>query len=167
MQLTSVQKQNTIQNNKGGFYMFELMKKRIKNEKGLSLVELLAVIVILAIVAAIAIPAIGNIIENSRLNGVKSDAINVINSANLYYTDNPEATTVDVKKLKEDKYLDSEGTIPADATISVDVPRKLTAAAIKFSGEKTVTFKGATVKGINDEKTKGSAVPDTGLSIEK
>ena len=38
--------------------MFNTLKKRIKNEKGLSLVELLAVIVILAIVAAIAIPAI-------------------------------------------------------------------------------------------------------------
>ena len=43
------------------------MKQILKNEKGLTLIELLAVIVILAIVAAIAVPAIGNIIENSRL----------------------------------------------------------------------------------------------------
>ncbi len=72
--------------------MFELLKKRIKNEKGLSLVELLAVIVILAIVAAIAIPAIGNIIENSRAKAEISDAIQVLNSANVYFTDNPKAT---------------------------------------------------------------------------
>lgn len=40
------------------------MEIRVKNEKGLTLVELLAVIVILAIVAAIAIPAISNVIDN-------------------------------------------------------------------------------------------------------
>lgn len=72
--------------------MFKLLKKRIKNEKGLSLVELLAVIVILAIIAAIAIPAIGNIIENSRAKAEISDAIQVLNSANVYFTDNPKAT---------------------------------------------------------------------------
>lgn len=58
--------------------MFQVLKKRIKNEKGLSLVELLAVIVILGIVAAIAIPAIGNIINNSRDKGQLSDALNII-----------------------------------------------------------------------------------------
>ena len=63
--------------------MFNTLKKRIKNEKGLSLVELLAVIVILAIVAAIAIPAIGNIINNSRDKAVVSEAINIISGAKL------------------------------------------------------------------------------------
>ncbi|MFD0671630.1 type II secretion system protein [Cohnella sp. GCM10027633] len=42
------------------------MKKWLKNSKGLTLVELLAVIVILGIVAAIAVPAIGNTIEKSK-----------------------------------------------------------------------------------------------------
>ncbi|WP_339174838.1 prepilin-type N-terminal cleavage/methylation domain-containing protein [Solibacillus sp. FSL R5-0691] len=63
--------------------MFNTLKKRIKNEKGLSLVELLAVIVILAIVAAIAIPAIGNIINNSRDKAEISDAINIIAGGKL------------------------------------------------------------------------------------
>ncbi|MEK4530211.1 prepilin-type N-terminal cleavage/methylation domain-containing protein [Solibacillus sp. FSL K6-1554] len=72
--------------------MFNTLKKRIKNEKGLSLVELLAVIVILAIVAAIAIPAIGNIVANSRAKAEISDAIQVLNAANIYFTDNPTAT---------------------------------------------------------------------------
>ena len=43
--------------------MFKNMKKQLNNEKGLTLIELLAVIVILAIIAAIAVPAIGNIIR--------------------------------------------------------------------------------------------------------
>ena len=46
--------------------MKKFLQKRLKNEKGLTLVELLAVIVILGIIAAIAVPSIGNIIDNSR-----------------------------------------------------------------------------------------------------
>lgn len=72
--------------------MFKLLKKRIKNEEGLSLVELLAVIVILGIIAAIAIPAIGNIIANSEAKAEIADATQVLSAANIYFTDNPNAT---------------------------------------------------------------------------
>lgn len=71
-----------------------LNKKILKNQKGLTLIELLAVIVILAIVAAIAIPAIGNVIQNSRIKATKSDAINILNSANIFITDNPDITSI-------------------------------------------------------------------------
>lgn len=145
--------------------MRQLLKKRLKNQKGLTLIELLAVIVILAIVAAIAIPAIGNIIENSRLNGVKSDAINVLNAANVYLSDNPEPeddkgtklSEITVKMLKDGKYLDTAGKIPDDATITVNLPRKLSAKDITYSGSKKVTFNGATIEDINNYTTKGSA----------
>ncbi len=46
--------------------MKKFLQKRLNNEKGLTLVELLAVIVILGIIAAIAVPSIGGIIENSE-----------------------------------------------------------------------------------------------------
>ena len=46
-----------------------------KNQKGLTLIELLAVIVILGIISAIAVPAIGGIIEGSK---DQADAANVI-----------------------------------------------------------------------------------------
>ncbi|MFL0583103.1 prepilin-type N-terminal cleavage/methylation domain-containing protein [Solibacillus silvestris] len=67
--------------------MFNTLKKRIKNEKGLSLVELLAVIVILGIVAAIAVPAIGNIIQNSRDRAVLAEASSVLAGAKIAHTE--------------------------------------------------------------------------------
>lgn len=67
--------------------MFNTLKKRVKNEKGLSLVELLAVIVIMAIIAAIAIPAIGNIINNSRDKAVLSDAAGLLSGAKIAIVD--------------------------------------------------------------------------------
>ena len=44
------------------------MTQVLKNRKGVTLVELLAVIVIMGIIAAIAVPAIGSLIENSKKN---------------------------------------------------------------------------------------------------
>ncbi len=144
-------------------------KKLLKNQKGLTLIELLAVIVILAIVAAIAVPAIGNIIENSRYNAVKADAINVLNAGNLYFTDNPTEASVTVAKLKTEKYLDNAGKLEGDTTtpassFTVNKPtatvdaNNLTATNIKFSGSKTVSFTGATIISINADITKGSKI---------
>ncbi len=58
--------------------MFKNMKKQLNNEKGLTLIELLAVIVILAIIAAIAVPAIGKIINNSKEKAILADASNIL-----------------------------------------------------------------------------------------
>ena len=139
-------------------------KKLVKNQKGLTLIELLAVIVILAIVAAIAVPAIGNIIENSRLNAVKADAINVLNAANLYFTEAPAATTqVTVADLKSAKFLESAGKLEGTGVTTTVTKNDATAnalttsgTAITYSGNKEVKFTNATLTIINAYSVKGS-----------
>ncbi|WP_232713431.1 prepilin-type N-terminal cleavage/methylation domain-containing protein [Bacillus xiapuensis] len=68
--------------------MIQAMKKRMKNEKGLTLIELLAVVVILAIIAAIAIPAIGGLIDNTKKDAHVANAQQMISSAKTWVAGN-------------------------------------------------------------------------------
>jgi type IV pilus assembly protein PilA len=70
-----------------------MLKKFLKNDKGLTLVELLAVIVILGIIAAIAVPSIGGIINKSKDDAVVAEAIQIINGARLAHASDSSATT--------------------------------------------------------------------------
>lgn len=97
-------------------FMKKLLKKRL-NQKGLTLIELLAVIVILAIVAAIAVPAIGGIIANSRDKAILADASAVLAGAKLADVGgacNIEATAADAADACDqgtmDEYVDTNLT---------------------------------------------------------
>lgn len=76
--------------------MLEKMKmiwqdaKQLKDERGLTLVELLVVVVILGIIAAIAVVAIGGIIENSKKDAMVADAKQMVSAAKLYTASNPQ-----------------------------------------------------------------------------
>lgn len=149
MQPTSGQKEIILHNNKGGINMFELMKKRIKNQKGLTLVEVLAVVVILAIVAAIAIPAIGNMIENNRVKAMKADAVNVISAAHIYYTEgNTDPFNESHTNVRD--YLENFGSMTA---FEVDEKGVMTSGTAT-KGSVTLTFTDATVELIDPENPK-------------
>ncbi len=141
--------------------MFKTIKKRFKNEKGLSLVELLAVIVILAIVAAIAIPAIGNIIKNSEAKAEVADAIQILNGANIYFTDNPGEPKFVLANAGD--YVELNGDITAftvtKATTATDKNK------ITFTGKQVGTITDKTLEDLSNAKySKGvvSFSPATG-----
>ena len=146
-----------VRKTRGGIHMKKFLQKKL-NQKGLTLVELLAVIVILGIIAAIAVPAIGNIIENTKYNAVKSDALNALSSANLLYAEDANAANVTVKTLVDEGYLDSLGQLKEDMTIAKSDENivSIDGATEEYAGGKIITFNNATVEQINDDKQKGS-----------
>src|SRR5690625_3691386 len=89
------------------------MKKtiqRLKNERVLTLVELLSVIVILAIIAVIAFVFIGGIIENSKKDAHIANAQQIISAAKLHEATGGEkdftGEGMSVDKLIKENYLD-------------------------------------------------------------
>lgn len=106
------------------------LREAMKNEKGLTLIELLAVIVIIAIIAAIAIPSIGSIMEKTRKNAHRTNAHMAIDAARLYMTNEGVTLTstrntvyISLQELHDKGYLQ---TIPVDPS---NKPNTYTAGA--------------------------------------
>ena len=135
----------------------EQMKKRIKNEKGLTLIELLAVIVILGIVAAIAIPAIGNIIDNQRVKAVKADAANIISAAQIYYADSGSSDEFTIGHAADNTgtdYVDLAGATATGITVTSD--GEISGTLVKNG--KTLVLDDASLEEIEiDSTSKGAA----------
>ncbi len=128
--------------------MKKFIQQKLKDQKGMTLIELLAVIVIIAIIAAIAIPAIGNIIENSRVGAIKSDALNAISAADLYYADNPGvAGPVTITTLKSGYLKDAGSLVDDGATPGITKAGLITAKGTV--GTVSITFTGADKKAIS------------------
>ncbi len=131
--------------------MLKKLGQKLKNEKGLTLIELLAVIVILGIIAAIAIPSIGKIIENSKIDAIKADAIQILNAAKIKYAEDSKLTSIkypdDLQGFLDDVTTFSEKGTSATVSVSNGV------FTLKGKGTKSgvsVDFDNATVKDIDD-----------------
>ncbi|MBL1226196.1 type II secretion system protein [Enterococcus sp. BWR-S5] len=109
------------------------MSRLLKDERGMTLVELLATVVILAIIAGIGIVAIGNVIQNSREDAAVSEIQQAMNAANLYQLDpTVTGTTFQLDAVQSAGYLQQVGnwndltsvifTVAPDGSISIDVP---------------------------------------------
>lgn len=112
-----------------------------KNQKGLTLIELLAVLVIVGIIAAIAIPAIGGTINNAKTKADKASE-QLIEEAALRYL------------------VDHDGKEPTDGlTISTLVTDGYLNAAPKFNDNKTrtITIKSNSINGTYDIKVAASS----------
>lgn len=141
--------------------MLQMLKKKLKDQRGLTLIELLAVIVILGIISAIAVPNIGKVIDNSKESAIRADAIQILNAAKLYAADNgvpvDDTTTANVDEGELDKtklanYVDSVTTFASfTVTFSGNTP---SISGTGNKGGKSITFTDATVS-IIDSATKG------------
>ncbi len=101
------------------------MFKTLRNKKGVTLVELLAVIVILGIIAAIAVPTIGGLIERQRVNAAEAEFDNAMEAARLYFIDETE-TTVTAAVLVSEGYLSAN---PFDDAVTFTDGSPITIAA--------------------------------------
>ncbi|HJV46786.1 MAG TPA: type II secretion system protein [Bacillota bacterium] len=108
--------------------MFSSMKKFIKDQRGLTLIELLAVVVILGIISAIAIPSIGGLIDNSRRDAHVANARQMINAAKMAMSSRPDwvptgtTTTVSLslQQLEAGGYL--ERVVDPDTNTNTGYP---------------------------------------------
>lgn len=129
-------------------------KKMLKNEKGLTLIELLAVIVILAIVAAIAIPAIGNIVNKSRDKAILAEASNILSGAKIAVTDgkcNGGSEACDGDALKD--YVDGVTLTSGDIAAYDATNKKWSITYSRLSEVKLDDYKaGITSNKIDEDK---------------
>lgn len=98
-----------------------------RNEKGLTLIELLAVLVIVGIIAAIAIPVIGGTISKSK-ERADTATKNMITEAAMRYVIDENSTstlTVTIKDLYEKSYLNAPVTWQNASNNGLDAVRAI------------------------------------------
>ncbi|MFO7969081.1 MAG: prepilin-type N-terminal cleavage/methylation domain-containing protein, partial [Candidatus Izemoplasmatales bacterium] len=96
------------------------MRKLLKNKRGVTLVELIAVLVILGIIAAIAIPTIGNLIDNQREKAAEAEWSNIEEAARLYATSEEPDNPFSLQDMIDEGYISNFDSTFTDAATDPD-----------------------------------------------
>ena len=111
------------------------MRQILKNRKGVTLIELLAVIVILGIIAAIAVPTIGGLINRQEEKAAQATYDAIKNAAESYAEDSTPFTLAD---LVTDDFIDlkdntfSMVTSAGTETLTTDIYITVIAGVVTF-----------------------------------
>ena len=122
----------------------------MKNKKGFTLVELLAVIVILGVLLLVAVPAVSTVITNSRKGADRDEAIEFLNAVANCTLANGNATVCTAEESIT--YLNASNAISAgysNSTISGDT---INLENFYFKGANGYVVYFAGTKSINDLK---------------
>ena len=133
------------------------------NNKGVTLIELLIVIVVLGIISAFAIPAVGTIIENTEKDAILADAIAIENAAKLYCA---QTTCTSTQTLGWDGQLEDYVQSFDDTYYEHTDPTDTTTLATLSNGDWTVTLEkdgdGTANSAADDWEWVSSTVPSAG-----
>lgn len=144
-------------------------KSILKNQKGLTLVEVLAVIVILGIIAAIAIPAVNTMIDKSRDEAHRANAQLIIDSARMYVTvedllgGGTNSTSVSAQDLVNEGYL---AKLPTDPDNKGNTYHP-TATVVTVSRDQSGVISYAITLTSANEQAYFTNVPENKVSTEK
>jgi len=122
--------------------------KLLKNKRGVTLAELLAVITIMGIIAAIAVPAIGSAINTSKEGSAKADAIAIYEATRVMCTIDETAcsgASLDQGDATLQQYLDGATGYTFTVTLSSSKPTLVTLdISSRNLDNDFVTYDGAT-----------------------
>lgn len=147
--------------------LIERIQRLRKDEKGITLVELLAVIVIIGVIAAIAVPLITGLLDDTKENARSATANQLYEAARLRSIAKNNGEITGTHKLSElvfEKYIQGGVTDPKTGTAlgdntSVNLDKVNTAETIVtlIIGSETVTFNASELKaGKKTASTTGS-----------
>ena len=144
------------------------MRNLLRNNKGVTLIEILAVIVILGVVAAVAVPTIGNLIEDRREKAALSEWTSLQEGASLFVldddVDNDNNGEFSLEELINSGYLEnfnSEISVHVSASrrvIIIDDYSSITFNAV--TGEISMDYDAITINGFLVEGSFPPVRPD-------